>query len=208
MFVMFSGLSSFIFSSGHWCGCGIECLLVVLPLTAAAVEIQEEQRCGAIHDMINTTEQQQMKDTVDVTTVKNRDKDDPEPLADVTYSEVTVKKKMDKEDTIAETNNVIYSEVGKRVKKCKSKDINIAGPSDLTYAQINIQDKKNTKGKGAGLSDVLIEMKSKNKHRGKSSESGDTLYSELNHNRDRDADTGVGDATYAQPIRKKNKTRP
>uniref|UniRef100_A0A9J8AVN8 Ig-like domain-containing protein n=1 Tax=Cyprinus carpio carpio TaxID=630221 RepID=A0A9J8AVN8_CYPCA len=142
----------------------------------------------------------------DVTTVKNRDKDDPEPLADVTYSEVTVKKKMDKEDTIAESNNVTYSEVGKRGKKCKSKDINTAGPSDLTYAQINIQDKKKTKGKGAGLSDVLIEMKTKNKHSGKSSESGDTLYSELKHNTDRDADAGVGDATYAQSIKKKNKT--
>uniref|UniRef100_A0A9J8CEM9 Ig-like domain-containing protein n=1 Tax=Cyprinus carpio carpio TaxID=630221 RepID=A0A9J8CEM9_CYPCA len=142
----------------------------------------------------------------DVTTVKNRDKDDPEPLADVTYSEVTVKKKMDKEDTIAESNNVTYSEVGKRGKKCKSKDINTAGPSDLTYAQINIQDKKKTKGKGAGLSDVLIEMKTKNKHSGKSSESGDTLYSELKHNTDRDADAEVGDATYAQSIKKKNKT--
>ncbi len=61
----FSCLSSFISSSGHWCGCGIECLLVVLHLTAAAaVEIQEEQRCGAVHNMINTTEQQQLEDTV------------------------------------------------------------------------------------------------------------------------------------------------
>ncbi len=42
---LFSSLSSFIFS-GHWCGFGTECLLVVLHLTAAAaVEIQEEQRC-------------------------------------------------------------------------------------------------------------------------------------------------------------------
>ncbi len=61
---MFSCLSSFIFSSGHWSGCGIECLLVVLHLTAAAVEIQEEQRCGAVLNMINTTEQQQLEDTV------------------------------------------------------------------------------------------------------------------------------------------------
>ncbi|KAI2645620.1 Obscurin [Labeo rohita] len=91
------------------------------------------------------------------------------------------------DDVIGETNNVTYSEVGKKGKKCKSKDINIAEPSDLTYAQINTQDKKNTKGKG------------------KSSESGDTFYSELKHNTDRDADAGV-DATYAQPIRKKNKT--
>ncbi|XP_026117865.1 peroxidasin-like protein isoform X2 [Carassius auratus] len=45
--IMFSSLSSFIFSSGHWCGCGIECLSVVLPLTAADVEIQEEQRSAA-----------------------------------------------------------------------------------------------------------------------------------------------------------------
>uniref|UniRef100_A0A9J8ABM2 Ig-like domain-containing protein n=1 Tax=Cyprinus carpio carpio TaxID=630221 RepID=A0A9J8ABM2_CYPCA len=84
-----------------------------------------------------------------VTEVNKRDKDDPEPLADVTYTEVTVKKKMDKGNTKAKSNNVTYSEVGKRGKKCKSKDINPAGPSDLTYAQINIQDKKKTKGKDA-----------------------------------------------------------
>uniref|UniRef100_A0A9J8BYU5 Ig-like domain-containing protein n=1 Tax=Cyprinus carpio carpio TaxID=630221 RepID=A0A9J8BYU5_CYPCA len=119
----------------------------------------------------------------DVTEVNKRDKDDPEPLADVTYSEVTVKKKMDRGNTKAESNNVTYSEVGKRGKKCKSKDINPAGPSDLTYAQINIQDKKKTKGKG------------------KSSESGDTLYSELNT--DRDADAGVGDATHVLAFWKK-----
>ncbi|ROL46330.1 Fc receptor-like protein 5, partial [Anabarilius grahami] len=46
-------------------------------------------------------------------------------------------------------------------------DINTAGPSDLTYAQINIQDKKKSKGKG------------------KSSESGDSFYSELKHNTDK-----------------------
>ncbi|XP_016431156.1 uncharacterized protein LOC107758030, partial [Sinocyclocheilus rhinocerous] len=130
----------------------------------------------------------------DVTEVNKRDRDDPDPLAEVTYSEVTVKKKMDKGNTKAESNNVTYSEVRTKGKKCKSKDINTAGPSDLTYAQINIQDKKNTKGKG------------------KSSESGDTLYSELNHNRDRDADAGVGDATYALAFWKKGhkkiKTRP
>ncbi|XP_016338432.1 basement membrane-specific heparan sulfate proteoglycan core protein-like, partial [Sinocyclocheilus anshuiensis] len=126
----------------------------------------------------------------DVTEVNKRDRDDPEPLVEVTYSEVTVKKKMDKGNTKAESNNVTYSEVRTKGKKCKNKDINTAGTSDLTYAQINIQDKKNTKGKG------------------KSSESGDTLYSELNHNRDRDADAGVGDATYALAFWKKNKTRP
>uniref|UniRef100_A0A9J8A1H0 Ig-like domain-containing protein n=1 Tax=Cyprinus carpio carpio TaxID=630221 RepID=A0A9J8A1H0_CYPCA len=82
-----------------------------------------------------------------VTEVNKRDKDDPEPLADVTYTEVTVKKKMDKGNTKAKSNNVTYSEVGKRGKKCKN--INPAGPSDLTYAQINIQDKKKTKGKDA-----------------------------------------------------------
>ncbi len=63
---MFSILSSFIFSSGHWCGCRIECLLD-LHLTAAAaaaVEIQEEQRYGAVINMINMTEQQQLEYTV------------------------------------------------------------------------------------------------------------------------------------------------
>ncbi|XP_016117523.1 leucine-rich repeats and immunoglobulin-like domains protein 1, partial [Sinocyclocheilus grahami] len=126
-----------------------------------------------------------------VTEVNKRDKGDPEPLADVTYSEVTVKKnkkKMDKDDSMPEPNDVTYSEVRNKVKKSKSNDINTAGPSDLVYAQIDLQDKKKTKGKG------------------KSSESGDTLYSELKHNTDRGAD--AGDATYAQPMRKKNKPRP
>ncbi|XP_051756744.1 basement membrane-specific heparan sulfate proteoglycan core protein-like isoform X5 [Ctenopharyngodon idella] len=132
-------------------------------------------------------------------------KRDKEPLEDVTYSEVSVKKNIpvDKDDTTADPNNVMYSEVGTKVKKFKSKDINTAGPSDLTYAQINIQDKKKSKGKGAGLGDVLIEMKSKEKYKGKSSESGDTLYSELNHNTDRGADAEVSDATYAQVLKKK-----
>ncbi|RXN35504.1 basement membrane-specific heparan sulfate proteoglycan core [Labeo rohita] len=121
-----------------------------------------------------------------VTEMNKRDKDDPKPLADVTYSEVTVKKKKDKDDTATEPNNVTYSEVRRNEKKSKSKDIDTAGPSDLVYAQIDIKDKKKTKGKG------------------KSSESGDTFYSELKHNTDRGAD--AGDATYAQPIRKK-KTR-
>ncbi|XP_067255898.1 Fc receptor-like protein 5 isoform X2 [Chanodichthys erythropterus] len=138
----------------------------------------------------------------DATPLNKRDK---EPLEDVTYSEVTVKKNIpvDKDDTTAESNNVMYSEVGTKVKKFKSKDINTAGPSDLTYAQINIQDRKKSKGKGAGLADVLIEMKSKEKYRGKSSESGDTLYSELKHNTNKGADTEVGDATYAQVFKKK-----
>uniref|UniRef100_A0A9J7YCR4 Ig-like domain-containing protein n=1 Tax=Cyprinus carpio carpio TaxID=630221 RepID=A0A9J7YCR4_CYPCA len=122
-----------------------------------------------------------------VTEVNKRDKDGP--LADVTYSEVTFKKnkkKMDKDDSMAEPNNVTYSEVRKKGKKPKSKDINTAGPTDLVYAQIDFQDKTKTKGKGAGLRDFLIEMKSKDKQRG----------------------ADAGDATYAQPMRKKNKTRP
>ncbi|XP_016416993.1 uncharacterized protein LOC107747084 [Sinocyclocheilus rhinocerous] len=123
-----------------------------------------------------------------VTEVNKRDKGDPEPLADVTYSEVTVKKnkkKMDKDDSMAEPNDVTYSEVRNKVKKSKRNDINTAGPSDLVYAQIDLQDKKKTKGKGAGLRNILIEMKSEDKQRGKSSESGDTLYSDLKHNTDR-----------------------
>ncbi|KTF95261.1 hypothetical protein cypCar_00050372 [Cyprinus carpio] len=68
--------------------------------------------------------------------------------SDHIYDDVTEVNTRDKGNTKAESNNVTYSEVGKRGKKCKSKDINPAGPSDLTYAQINIQDKKKTKGKG------------------------------------------------------------
>ncbi|XP_051754747.1 titin-like isoform X2 [Ctenopharyngodon idella] len=135
-----------------------------------------------------------------------------QPGSDHIYDDVAAVNNGDKDDTTAESNIVMYSEVGTKVKKFKSKDINTAGPSDLTYAQINIQDKKKSKGKGAGLADVLIKMKSKEKYKGKSSESGDTLYSELNHNTDRGVDTEVGDATYAQVFKKKghkkNKTRP
>ncbi|XP_067303797.1 Fc receptor-like protein 5 [Pseudorasbora parva] len=118
--------------------------------------------------------------------------------SDVTYSEVTAKKKrpVDKDDTVTEPNNVMYSEVRPK-KKCKTKDINTAGPSDVTYAQINIQDKKKSKGKGARFGDFLIEMNSKEKHRGKSSASGDTLYSDLKLDTDRGADAGAADATYA-----------
>ncbi len=61
---MFSSLSWFIISSGHWCGCGIECFLDLHLTAAAAVEIQEEQRYGSVHNMINMTEQQQLEDTV------------------------------------------------------------------------------------------------------------------------------------------------
>ncbi len=60
---MFFCLRSFS-SSGHWCGCRIECLLDLHLTAAAAVEIQEEQRCGAVINMINMTEQQQLEDTV------------------------------------------------------------------------------------------------------------------------------------------------
>ncbi|RXN35133.1 basement membrane-specific heparan sulfate proteoglycan core [Labeo rohita] len=89
--------------------------------------------------------------------------DDPKPLADVTYSEIPVKKKKDKDDIATESNNVTK----RKEKKSKSEDIDTAGPSDLVYAQIDIKDKKKTNGKG------------------KSSESGDTFYSELKHNTDR-----------------------
>ncbi len=61
---MFFCLSRFIFSSGHWCGCRIECFLDLHLTAAAAVETQEEQRCGAVQNIINMTEQQQLKDTV------------------------------------------------------------------------------------------------------------------------------------------------
>ncbi|XP_073764061.1 Fc receptor-like protein 5 isoform X2 [Danio rerio] len=103
-----------------------------------------------------------------------------EPVSDVTYSEVVVKKKqpMDKGDTVSESTNVTYSEVRKNMKK----DINSAGPSDLIYTEINMKDEKKTKSKGFGLADVLMKMKSKEKRSGQSSESGDTLYSEVKQN--------------------------
>ncbi|RXN37211.1 leukocyte immune-type receptor [Labeo rohita] len=64
------------------------------------------------------------------------------------YDVVTEMNKRDKDDTATEPNNVTYSEVRRNEKKSKSKDIDTAGPSDLVYAQIDIKDKKKTKGKG------------------------------------------------------------
>ncbi|KAF4111618.1 hypothetical protein G5714_008649 [Onychostoma macrolepis] len=73
----------------------------------------------------------------DVTEVKKRHKDDPESYWEVTYSEVTVQKEIsvDKDDPVAESNEVTYSEVRTKVKKCKSKDAD-AGVGDATYALI------------------------------------------------------------------------
>nr|XP_021333347.1 sialoadhesin-like isoform X1 [Danio rerio] len=142
----------------------------------------------------------------DVSTVNNKDE---EPVADVTYSEVTLKKNipMSEDENIPGQSNTMYADVGTKAKKPKRKDINTAGPSDMTYAAISKKDKKKTTGKGAGISDVLIEMKSKEKHGGMCSKSGDTLYSELKLNTDGGADAG-GDATYAQVLsKKKKKTR-
>ncbi|XP_058639252.1 B-cell receptor CD22-like isoform X2 [Onychostoma macrolepis] len=59
----------------------------------------------------------------DVTEVKKRHKDDPESYWEVIYSEVTVQKEIsvDKDDRMAESNEVTYSEVRTKVQKCKSK---------------------------------------------------------------------------------------
>ncbi|KTF87265.1 hypothetical protein cypCar_00044020, partial [Cyprinus carpio] len=72
----------------------------------------------------------------DVTEVDTRYRDDPELFLEVTYSEVIVTKNiyLDKDDTMTESNDVIYSEVSTKVKKCKSKDAD-AGVGDATYAQ-------------------------------------------------------------------------
>ncbi|XP_058639074.1 low affinity immunoglobulin gamma Fc region receptor II-like isoform X2 [Onychostoma macrolepis] len=61
----------------------------------------------------------------DVTEVKKRHKDDPELYLEVIYSEVTVQKEIsvDKDDPVAESNEVTYSEVRTKVKKCKSKGV-------------------------------------------------------------------------------------
>ncbi|KAL1272166.1 hypothetical protein QQF64_031182 [Cirrhinus molitorella] len=75
----------------------------------------------------------------DVTEVNKRDRD-PESFPEVTYSEITVKKKIsvDKDDTTAQmiqmmSNDVTYSELRTKVKKCKSKGAD-AGV-DAIYAQ-------------------------------------------------------------------------
>ncbi|XP_050971310.1 low affinity immunoglobulin gamma Fc region receptor III isoform X4 [Labeo rohita] len=72
----------------------------------------------------------------DVTEVNKREKDDPELFSEITYSEVTVQKKIpvDKDDTTAESNEVTYSEVRTKVKKCKSKGAD-AGVCDAVYAE-------------------------------------------------------------------------
>ncbi|RXN36798.1 Fc receptor 5 [Labeo rohita] len=97
------------------------------------------------------------------------------------------KKNKDQQRNINQTSDPNQSAESQTENSPLQSDIDTAGHSDLVYAQIDIKDKKKTKGKG------------------KSSESGDTFYSELKHNTDRGAD--AGDATCAQPIRKKNKTR-
>ncbi|XP_051981450.1 Fc receptor-like protein 3 [Xyrauchen texanus] len=126
---------------------------------------------------------------------------------EVTYSEVTIKNKIsvDKDD-LPVANNATYSEVRRKVKKFRSKDVETAGPADLTYAQINIHNTKEAKGKDAGKSfrDVLIEMKTKDNQRGKSSECEDTVYSDLKQNTDRGGSAGV-DATYAQVFNHRKK---
>ncbi|XP_051552767.1 uncharacterized protein LOC127440298 [Myxocyprinus asiaticus] len=128
---------------------------------------------------------------------------------EVTYSEVTIKNKIsvDKDNAMPVANNVIYSEVRTKVKKFKSKDVETAGPADLTFAQINIHNTKKAKGKDAGKRDVLTEMKTKDNQRWKSSECGDTVYSDLKQNTDRGDSAGVH-ATYAQDFNhQKKKTR-
>ncbi|XP_050959578.1 uncharacterized protein LOC127160976 isoform X2 [Labeo rohita] len=71
-----------------------------------------------------------------VTEVNKRDKDDPQSFSEIVYSEVTVQKKIsvDKDDTIAESNEVTYSEVRTKVKICKSKGAD-AGVCDAVYAE-------------------------------------------------------------------------
>ncbi|XP_042582697.1 Fc receptor-like protein 5 isoform X9 [Cyprinus carpio] len=68
----------------------------------------------------------------DVTEVKKRHKDDPESFLEVTYSEV-LWSYLDKDVSMAESNDVTYSEVITKVKKCKDAD---AGVGDATYASV------------------------------------------------------------------------
>ncbi|XP_026122258.1 basement membrane-specific heparan sulfate proteoglycan core protein-like isoform X4 [Carassius auratus] len=67
----------------------------------------------------------------DVTEVKKRHKDDPE-TKEVTYSEI-LWSYVDKDVSMAESNDATYSEVIKKVKKCKDAD---AGVGDTTYASV------------------------------------------------------------------------
>ncbi|XP_052417374.1 leucine-rich repeats and immunoglobulin-like domains protein 1 isoform X2 [Carassius gibelio] len=67
----------------------------------------------------------------DVTEVKKRHKDDPE-TTEVTYSEI-LWSYVDKDVSMAESNDATYSEVIKKVKKCKDAD---AGVGDTTYASV------------------------------------------------------------------------
>ncbi|RXN24599.1 leucine-rich repeats and immunoglobulin-like domains protein 1 [Labeo rohita] len=116
--------------------------------------------------------------------------DDPQSFSEITYSEVTVQKKIsvdkDQQRNVNQTSDPNQSAESQTENFPLQSDIDTAETSHLVYAQIDIMDKKKTNGKE------------------KSSESGDTFYSELKHNTDRGAD--AGDATCAQPVRKKNKT--
>ncbi|XP_053089503.1 Fc receptor-like protein 5 [Pangasianodon hypophthalmus] len=81
------------------------------------------------------------------------------------YSEVVTRKKKQKDDSAAEASNMLYSEVVTRKKKQKDA---AAGPSDVTYADIELKNQKKPKRK-----------------QGKSSEAADTVYSELKQNTDK-----------------------
>ncbi|XP_053089502.1 titin-like [Pangasianodon hypophthalmus] len=81
------------------------------------------------------------------------------------YSEVVTRKKKQKDDSAAEASNMLYSEVVTRKKKQKDA---ATGPSDVTYADIELKNQKKPKRK-----------------QGKSSEAADTVYSELKQNTDK-----------------------
>ncbi|RXN24391.1 Fc receptor 5 [Labeo rohita] len=100
------------------------------------------------------------------------------PVYYTQYSDALWVNVTDQQRNINQTSDPNQSAESQTENSPLQSDIDTAGPSDLVYAQIDIKDKKKTKGKG------------------KSSESGDTFYSELKHNTDRgwDQDSSGSDA--------------
>ncbi|XP_053089507.1 basement membrane-specific heparan sulfate proteoglycan core protein-like, partial [Pangasianodon hypophthalmus] len=125
----------------------------------------------------------------EVVTRKKKQKDDSAAEAsNMLYSEVVTRKKKQKDDSAAEASNMLYSEVVTRKKK--QKDDSAAEASNMLYSEV-VTRKKKQKDAATGPSDVTyadIELKNQKKPKrkqGKSSEAADTVYSELKQNTDK-----------------------
>ncbi|XP_072543928.1 basement membrane-specific heparan sulfate proteoglycan core protein-like [Salminus brasiliensis] len=157
---------------------------------------------------------------------------------DVTYSQMKMKtfQPCSEDDAMPGPSNAVYSQIQNKTKKPKDKDAE-AESSVLTYAEIDLKDKKKTKKKLSSLhkdakaepSDVtysVINLKDKTKpkktqdslHKDAKAEPSDVTYSEINlkdktkpkktqDSLHKDAEAEPSDVTYSA-INMKDKTKP